>query len=111
MKLKMTEKLKTVQKILEPCADEVFHYWTDAKKSNRYILWQEKSEADSIEVDNHKTDQILNIDIDLYVLDEFDEAIDDIQDALDKNSLSWSYEGSDYELEAGLIHHSWRIQI
>ncbi len=50
---------------------------------------------------------MISLDIELYVLDPLDNAIDAIQELLDAEALSWSYDGSQYETDTGLIHHSW----
>ena len=42
---------------------------------------------------------------------EYDELIDKIQDALNKNCISFNLNSVQYEDETGYIHYEWRFEI
>lgn len=107
---KLTQRFQEIHEMLGGICDEVYHYWADARKSNRYIIWQERGESESHWADNHQQEQVISVDIELYVLDPLDNAIDAVQELLNAEALSWSYDGSQYETDTGLIHHSWRCE-
>lgn len=93
-----------------PSIDNVFHYWRFGVEAP-YLIWAEDSEV-ALETDNHKGEQGIAGAIEFFTLTEFDEACDEIQEAL--NSLEncyWRYDGATYEEDTNLIHHSWRWRI
>lgn len=90
--------------------DNVFHYWRFGATAP-YLIWQEDSEV-SLEADNHKREQGIAGAIEYFTKTEYDPRCDDIQETLNSlENCSWYYDGSDYEDETNLIHHSWRWRI
>lgn len=86
---------------------DVFHYWRPAP-STRYCIWQEYNEGISLDADNHKREQAVSGTVDLYTNVEYDPFADEIQEALNSIDVCrWEYEGSVFENETNLIHHSW----
>lgn len=102
-------KLKILAAAFAPLADHVYHYWRPRPKGvNRYIIWAEDTEDNSLNGDNKKLEQGLHGTIDLFSIDEFDPLIDEIQNKLnDIENLSWALSSSQYEDETGLVHYEW----
>lgn len=106
----LTEKFKFVKSLLEQVA-QTHHYWADAGKSNCYIVYSENAETDPVDGDNRKEIQTIPFDVNLYVLDDMDKAIDKMQDTFKSARIDWQYDGVSYEVDTGLIHHMWRIWV
>lgn len=86
---------------------KVYHYWRP-KMQAPFIVWQEDGEATSLSANNKKVEQGIEGVVDYYTKTEYDPVFDSIQTVL--NSLedySFEYDGTVYEDETGLIHHSW----
>lgn len=105
---RITDIFKEFAAMLETVCPDVSHYWADAEKSNRYIIWQETGEGDQLNGDNRRDALVLSFDIELYVSNPLDPAIDAMQSMLDACAISWTYDGATYESDTNLIHHSWR---
>ena len=106
--IKLTDIFKSFQSLMDLTGLEAKHYWAEAEKSNAYITWQETGEGDRSSGDNRADEIVIQMEIELYVLDELDPVIDTLQELLDAYALSWSYVGSSYETTTNLIHHSWQ---
>lgn len=85
----------------------VFHYFADKQKGN-YIVWAEDGEGNSLHADNHKAEQTLTGTIDYFTKTEYDQVIQQIQDALDtKEGISWYLNSVQHEKDTGYIHYEW----
>lgn len=106
----LVTKLKKIRDILIKCSDEVYHY--EAPKGlEKYIVWAEDGEGNPIELENIKLEQVITGTIDLFTKNEYDELIDKIQDALNKNCISFNLNSVQYENETAFIHYEWRFEI
>lgn len=106
----LVKKLKHIRDILITCSDKVYHY--DAPKGlQKYIVWAEDGEGNPLELDNNKLERVITGTIDLFTKNEYDELIDKIQDALNKNCISFNLNSVQYEDETGYIHYEWRFEI
>lgn len=86
---------------------KVYHYWRPNMKAP-FILWQEDGEDDSLQANNHKVQQGIQGTVDYYTKTEYDEVFDQIQSSLNElENYSWRYDGTVYEEESNLIHHTW----
>ena len=63
--------------------DNVGHYEA-MNKEDKYIVWAEDGEGDSVHGDGHKLEQVIQGTIDYFTKTDGDENIDKIQDALDE---------------------------
>lgn len=87
----------------------VYHYWRPAKES-RYVVWQEDSEFGAFTADNKKQRQGIYGTIDLFTKQEFDSAVEEIQDTLNSiEHLGWRLNSTQYEDETNFIHHEWEF--
>lgn len=108
--MKLTDKLKMVRDALIAIHDDVWHY-EEKDKSDRYIVWAEDGEGDTSYADNHVDSQVLTGLIDLYSKDEYDQLIDQIQEALDVAGICFRLESVMYEDETEYIHYQWRFEV
>lgn len=106
----MLEKLQKIKDALLMVTDAVFHY-TAAERSDKYIVWAESGEADSLEADNHKQEQTIGGTIDYFTKTDFDPNIDAIQNVMKSAEISFFLESVQYEEETGYIHYEWKFEV
>ena len=106
----MLEKLQKVKDALLTVTDAVFHYFAK-DKPDRYIVWAESGEVNSLEADNRKQEQTIGGTIDYFTKTDFDPNIDDIQNALKSAEISFLLESVQYEEETGYIHYEWKFEV
>ena len=85
----------------------VFHYFKPSEAKERYCIWAEDTEATSLQANNIKLNQQIQGTIDLYSRQEFDPAVDAIQEALNASQIGFYQNSIQYEDETGLIHWEW----
>ncbi|MCR1842758.1 hypothetical protein [Murimonas intestini] len=100
------EKLKAIRDALLTVTKETYHY-TKTGEADRYIIWAEDGEGDSIHADDRKVEQVITGTVDYYTPDDFDPVFDRIQKALTEYGIPYRFNSSQYEDETGLIHHEW----
>lgn len=87
----------------------VHHYEKPATVRAPYLVWAEGGEPAGFSGDSQKGEQAIGGTLDLYTLTEFDQLIDEAQDALaELFGSSWVLEDVLYEDETKLIHYAWR---
>lgn len=111
----LTENLGRIKNLLV-AVDEalpVYHYQRPSRESlDRYVIWAEQNEINSLVVNNRKAEQQLQGTIDLYTQVEFDTAVDGIQEALDAaEHVTWELASVQYEDETALIHYEWQFTV
>ncbi len=84
----------------------VSHYQA-AHQPDRYIVWAEDGQADSIWGDDRMQEQALTGTIDYYTKDEYDPNVEAIQAALGETDLAWRLESVQYEDVTGYVHYEW----
>lgn len=109
--LTMQQKLKWFGVKLAAVCARTYHYQRPNSAAVPYAVWAEDSEADSFHADNRKSEQKVSGSINYFTKTEYDSVVDDIQDCLDVNRLSWYLSSVQYESETGLIHFEWRWEI
>lgn len=110
----MQSKLKIIPEVLLTVTDNVFHY--DAiKQPDKYIVWAEDSEGDSVEGDDKKINQSIQGTIDYFTKEEFDENVDKIQAVLVAACISFYLNSVQHESRddggAGYIHYEWVFEV
>jgi len=82
------------------------------KKSDRYIVWAEEGEGESLDADNQKEVQTITGTIDFYSKTENDVAVKRIQAVLNSSEdVAWSLNSVQYEDDTEFIHHEWLWQV
>ena len=99
-------KIYMVRDALKRVMDDVFHYEAYEKK-NKYIVWQEETEANSHVADNKKDIQVLQGSIDYFTKEDVDENVDKIQVSLETMGISFRLNSVQHEEETGYIHFEW----
>ncbi|WP_297238132.1 hypothetical protein [uncultured Faecalicoccus sp.] len=108
----LTSKLKKFRNALNNIDfDHIYHYDAGDCESKRYIVWQEEGEGESNYTNNRLDNQVIQGSVDLYVVDEFDELIDKIQESLDKDSIAFTLLAVQYETSTGFIHYTWQWEV
>ncbi len=99
-------KLSDLRDALLQVLPDVFHYEAWAKP-DKYIVWAEDTEADSLNSDDRKEEQVLQGTIDYFTLTEFDNTIALIQEKLNSIEIGWRLNSIQHEEETGYIHYEW----
>ena len=106
----LNEKVKTFRNVLNESNIDVYHYDAlDAK--SEYIVWAESGESSSLTADNEKKEQSIGGTIDLFTQTEYNNIVDELQDKLNKNKISFVLNSVQYEDETKLIHYEWEFEI
>lgn len=106
-------KLKILRDALVGISDKVTvcHYWRANLKAP-FIIWQEDGEAESLNANNRKAEQGIYGVVEFYTKKEYDPIFDSIQSVLNNlEDFSFRYDGTVFEDETGLIHHSWEWRL
>lgn len=102
----LSEKLTKIATMYAGAVDNCFHYWRPVKDAP-WLIWAEDGGAELV-AGNKVAEQALTGSADYFTADEFDPAVDAIQEA--QNSLDgfiWSLNSVQYEEETELIHFEW----
>ena len=83
----------------------VSHYKA-AKQTDKYIVWAEDGQADSLWTDNKMCRQTIQGTVDYYTKSEYDPNVEAVQAALD-SAASWRLNSVQYEDDTGYIHWEW----
>lgn len=102
--------LRQVMDALLTVTDNVGHYEA-MDKTDRYIVWAEDAEVDSLEADNWKGGQTIEGTIDYFTKDEDDPHIEAIPNALNRARIGWSLNSVQYEDETEFIHYEWLFRV
>lgn len=99
-------KLTDLRDLLLTVTSDTFHYKAWAKP-DKYIVWAEDGETDSLNADDQKTEQVLQGTIDYFTKTEYDLNFELIQAKLNSADLSWRLNSIQHEEETGYIHYEW----
>ena len=88
----------------------VSHY-TASKKPNKYIVWAEDGEGDSVWADGRMQDQVIQGTIDYFTKTENDPKVDTIQSALNNAEIPFRLNSVQYEDETKYIHYEWVFEV
>lgn len=103
----LNSKLKEFAELLRyTSANEIYHYDATGDKGDRYIVWQEEGESDSLFLDNQHDEIVLKGSLDIYTKVEFDDLVDEVIDLFHKNTVSFNLISVDYETNSNYIHYS-----
>lgn len=102
--------LEKVREALLTVTENVGHY-TAYDDSDRYIVWAEDMEVESMEVDNYKAGQTVEGTIDYFTKSEDDENILNIPKALNAARIGWELNSVQYEDETRFIHYEWLFRV
>ena len=107
----MQQKLKWFGAQIAAVYPRTYHYAKPNNAAVPYVVWAEDGEAKSFHADNRKAEQLIAGSLNYFTKTEYDAVVDDIQDCLDVNRVSWALSSVQYEPETGLIHFEWRWEL
>jgi hypothetical protein len=99
-------KLTDLRDLLLAVTPNTFHFKAYAKP-DEYIVWAEDGEADSLNADDQKEEQVLQGTIDYFTKMEYDPNFEIIQAKLNSTDLTWRLNSIQHEEETGYIHYEW----
>ena len=103
----LNSKLKEFAELLRyTSTNEIYHYDATGGKGDRYIVWQEEGESDSLFLDNQHDEIILKGSLDIYTKVEFDDLVDDVIDLFNANGVPFNIISIEYETNSSYIHYS-----
>lgn len=107
----MLSKLKIIPEILSGIIPGNVYHYEAFKAYDKYIVWAEDSEGESLEADNYKAEQSIQGTIDYFTKEDMDKNVDKIQSALVANRISFYLNSVQYESPdegyAGYVHYEW----
>ena len=75
----LNSKLKEFAELLQyTSTNEIYHYDATGDKGDRYIVWQEEGESDSLFLDNQHDEIVIKGSLDIYTKVEFDDLVDEV---------------------------------
>lgn len=103
----LNSKLKKFAELLRyTSTNEIYHYDATGGKGDRYIVWQEEGESDSLFLDNKHDEIVIKGSLDIYTKIEFDDLVDEIIDLFNANGISFNIINIEYETNSSYIHYS-----
>lgn len=109
--MNITKKLLTFKSALDEIKiDNIFHYYAPSKNKD-YIVWTEDGEGDSLHADDRKNEQVITGTIDLFTKIEYNPVVDEVQNALNRNKISFRLESVQFEEETSFIHYEWSFEL
>ena len=96
---------KAYSKIIENC----YHYWRP-KLSAPFLVWAEDGD-NAAWADDQIIEQAITGTTDYFTQEEFDPAIDAIQNANISLGIAWRLNSVQYEEDTSLIHYEWTWEV
>ena len=96
---------KAYSKIIENC----YHYWRP-KLSAPFLVWAEDGD-NAVWADDQMIEQAITGTTDYFTQEEFDSAIDAIQNANISLGIAWRLNSVQYEEDTSLIHYEWTWEV
>jgi hypothetical protein len=85
--------------------------YTANKQSNKYIVWAEDGQADSLWADSRMQEQAIQGTIDYFTKTENDPNTNAIEVALNDAEISFRLNSVQYEDETKYIHYEWIFEV
>ena len=104
----LQNRLKNFRDELLGICPNTYHYRRPPRKESPFLIWAEDGEGEeSFESNNRKAEQVIHGYLDYFTKEEFDQAVDDIQEVLNGRGSEWRLTDIQYEDETNLIHYMW----
>lgn len=105
------QKICKVRDALLTVTDNVGHYEA-LNAEDRYIVWAEDREAESVHANNRKAIQAIQGTVDYFTKTDGDERVDEIQKALrDAEGVAYQLNSVQHEEETGFVHYEWLWEV
>lgn len=89
---------------------EVYHYHADSK-GNQYIVWAEHGSSSSPAADNVVQEQVVHGTIDYFTREEYDQKINEINEALKQFEIANRLKSVQYEPDTDYTHYEWSWEL
>lgn len=103
-------KLTDLRDALLDVTQDTFHYEA-THKSDKYIVWAEDTEADSLNADDEKDEQVIQGTVDYFTRSEYDPNVKAIQQKLNSINVAWRLNSIQHEEGTGYIHYEWVFEL
>lgn len=104
------DKLEIIKTALLTVTQNVGHYEA-MKKTDKYIVWAEDSQGNSLWADGQMQDQVIQGTIDYFTKTENDQNVEEIQSALNDRGISFSLNSIQREQDTKFIHYEWLFEV
>jgi hypothetical protein len=104
------DKLEIIKAALLTVTQNVGHYEA-MKKTDKYIVWAEDSQGNSLWADGQMQDQVIQGTIDYFTKTENDPNVEKIQNALNERGISFSLNSIQREPDTKFIHYEWIFEV
>jgi len=81
------------------------------EQTDKYIVWAEDSQADSLWADGKMQEQAIQGTVDYFTRKELDPNVKKIQKALNDAGISWRLNSIQYETDTRFQHYEWVWEI
>lgn len=103
-------KLTELRDAMLEVTKDTFHYEA-THKPDKYIVWAEDTEADSLNADDKKEEQVIQGTIDYFTKEEYDSNVKAIQQKLNSIDLAWRLNSIQHEEDTCYIHYEWVFEL
>lgn len=111
----MLKQLEALRDVLLGVTQHVYHFDAavpqNMRKAGGYIVWAENSEADSVEADNRKVNQAVNVTVSYCTKNGEDLMVDAIQKAFAVECIAFSFQFADYDPDTDVITYEWEAVV
>lgn len=110
--MSLTTKIKGIRDVLLTACSNTYHYEKPERTNlSEYIVWQEDGEGTSFDVDNRKSEQVIQFSVNLYTKTEYSTVIDTLQTKFTDSTISFSLVSVTFETDTKFIHYEWRCEV
>lgn len=83
------------------------HHYKAVGEKDKYFVWAEDGEGESLKADNKKLIEVTQGTIDYFTKSENDSNIVKVKEELEKENVSFFLHSVQHEEETGFIHYEW----
>ncbi|HIT34779.1 MAG TPA: hypothetical protein IAC31_09195 [Candidatus Faecousia intestinigallinarum] len=98
-------KLKALGEALAAVVPNTYHYWRP-RLQPPFCVWAEDS-GNAFCGNNRVAEQAIHGTVDYFTLEEYDQTVERIQEALNTQPIGWALNSVQFEEETNLIHWEW----
>ena len=108
----LQQRIRSFGEGIEARCGKAYHYNRPAREKAPFLVWAEDGEGDTeLDADNRKREQTIHGFVDYYTLEEYDPAVDDIQEFLFESGCCWHLNSVLKEEDTNLIHYAWEFSM
>lgn len=105
----LRQRLEPIGQAYSAIVKNCYHYWRP-KLPAPFLVWAEDGD-NAAWADDRMMEQAITGTTDYFTRDEFDPAIDRIQDANQSLGIAWRLNSVQYEDDTELIHYEWSWEV